>query len=158
MDIATLIGLVAGFTLVLVAIGNNLAIFVDIPSLLIVVGGTLAITMVSFPLADVVGFLSYVKHALLPPQADADREKAMREMEKGILMLGRMKTYAQAMGWIGVLLGAVIILKNVDDPATLGPGAALMLLTALYGTIIAFMICWPLRTKLEVYLDELKRG
>ena len=156
MDIATLIGLVAGFTLVLVAIGNNLSIFIDIPSLLIVVGGTIAVTLVSFPLPDVVGFIGYVMHAFLPTRADADREKAMREMEKGILMLGRMKTYAQAMGWIGVLVGAVIMLKNVDDPAALGPGAALMLLTALYGTIIAFMICWPLRTKLEVYLDELK--
>ena len=157
MDIATIIGLVSGFTLVLLAMGD-VTIFIDVASLLIVVGGTIALTLVSFPLGDVVGFIGYVMHTIVPPKEDADRERVMREMEKGILMLGRMKTYAQATGWIGVLIGAIIMLKNMDDPAAIGPGAALMLLTALYGTIIAFMICWPLRTKLEVYLDELKRG
>ena len=85
-----------------------------------------AMTLVRFPLRDVVGFPGYVLHALLPPRADADREKVTRELQMGILMLERTKTFAQATGWIGVLVGAIIMLKNVDDPAAIGPGAAIM--------------------------------
>ena len=85
-----------------------------------------------------------------------DRAKLINELEKGILMLSRAKTYAQATGWVGVLIGAVIMLTHMDDPAAIGPGAALALLTALYGTLIAYFICLPLCTKLQVRLGELK--
>ena len=56
MDIVTLLGTIIGFGLVLTAImlGGNLSLFVDIPSLMITVGGTLASTSVTFPLGDVV--------------------------------------------------------------------------------------------------------
>ena len=157
MDIATIVGLVSGFTLILLAMGDVTA-FIDPASIIIVVGGTIAMTLVSFPLKDVVGLIGFYMYAIKPPGADADREKVERELEKGILMLGRQKTYAQTTGWIGTLIGAVLILKNMDDPAAIGPGAALALLCPLYGAIMAFMIFWPVRTKLEVYLDELKRG
>jgi chemotaxis protein MotA len=50
MDVATIFGLLASLALVGVAIGmsGNPAAFVDIPSLLIVLGGTALVTMVSF--------------------------------------------------------------------------------------------------------------
>ena len=67
------------------------------------------------------------------------------------------KSYAQATGWVGVLIGAVIMLKNIDDPAAIGPAAALMLLTALYGTIIAYFVCLPISSKLQVHLDDLNK-
>ena len=155
MDIATIIGLTASFTLVLLAMGDPL-IFLSIPSLLIVVGGTIALLLISFPLSDVNQILGYIWHAFKPPTADADRAKLINELEKGILMLSRAKTYAQATGWAGGLIGAVIMLTHMDDPAALGPGAALALLTALYGTLIAYFICLPLCTKLQVRLGELK--
>jgi len=68
-----------------------------------------------------------------------------------------MKTFAQASGWIGVLVGAVLMLQNLDDPKKIGPGVAIMLLSALYGTILAYLFFWPVCTKLEVYLEELRR-
>ena len=157
MDIATIIGLVSWFTLFLLAMGD-VTFFIDIPSVLIVVGGTISMTLVSFPLKDVVGLSGFYMYAFLPPRADADREKVERELEKGILMLGRMKTYAQATGWIGTLVGAVLMLRNIDDLAAIGPGAALALLCPLYGTIMAFLLFWSVRTKLEVYLEELRRS
>ena len=155
MDIATIIGLITSFTLVLLAMGGPL-IFLDIPSVLIVVGGTIALMLTSFPLPDVIQFGGYIWHAFKPPKADADRAKVINELEKGILMLSRAKTYAQATGWAGVLIGVVIMLTHMDDPAALGPGAAIALLTALYGTLIAYFICLPLCTKLQVRLGELK--
>ena len=49
MDIATVLGIVSAFGLVLSAIlmGGSITLFVNIPSLLIVVGGTLGTTMIN---------------------------------------------------------------------------------------------------------------
>lgn len=55
MDFATLLGLLFGLALVFGAIwwGGAVAIFINIPSLMIVVGGTLAAICVNFPLHEV---------------------------------------------------------------------------------------------------------
>jgi chemotaxis protein MotA len=56
MDIATLLGSVIGFVLVIGAIilGGQTAVFVNVPGLMIVVGGTFAAICVTFPLGDVI--------------------------------------------------------------------------------------------------------
>lgn len=56
MDIATIIGLVGGTILVCLAIvtGGNVLIFLNIPGLLIVVGGTVATCFIKFSMADVI--------------------------------------------------------------------------------------------------------
>jgi chemotaxis protein MotA len=55
MDIATLLGLAFGITVVSLAIltGSNFSIFMNLPGFLIVVGGTFAATMIKFPLSGV---------------------------------------------------------------------------------------------------------
>lgn len=55
MDIATLIGMVLAFLIVLAAImiGNDPGGFVDIPSMLIVFGGTFAVTLMRFKMSSV---------------------------------------------------------------------------------------------------------
>ena len=55
MDLATLIGLASGTAIVMVAIliGGDFMAFVDVPSLLLVVGGAMAATILRFTLADV---------------------------------------------------------------------------------------------------------
>ncbi len=57
MDIATLIGLLGGFGLVAATIilGGNAGGFVDLPALLVVIGGTFASVFVMFPLNTVIG-------------------------------------------------------------------------------------------------------
>jgi chemotaxis protein MotA len=67
MDIATILGIVSAFGLVIVAIflGGGLMLFVNIPSLMIVVGGTLGATMINYPLKEVVGVIGVVKNAIL---------------------------------------------------------------------------------------------
>ena len=53
MDIATLIGIVLAFGLVAFAIGGGLPSFIDPPSMIIVLGGTVGVLLVSYPLGDV---------------------------------------------------------------------------------------------------------
>jgi len=66
MDIATIAGVISAFGLVLVAIfmGGGLNIFINIPALMIVVGGTLGVTMICYPLKDVLGVFKVVQKAL----------------------------------------------------------------------------------------------
>ena len=173
MDIATLVGFIAVVTSLMVGIGSNLSIFIDPASLIIVVGGTIAALLVSFPLPDVVaGPIGIgLRYAIIPPKAVVSRmsgveeetspeelKKLKKELELGILMYSRMKTYAQATGWVGVLIGVVIMLKNIDNLAAIGPGLAIAILTALYGTIIGFLICLPIQTKLERHLSRLQES
>ena len=56
MDLATILGLIVGFVLIVVAIilGGSVGAFIDIPSILIVVCGTFFITMVNFSLTEVI--------------------------------------------------------------------------------------------------------
>ncbi len=55
MDIATLLGLVIGVSVVTLAImtGSELSIFLNLPGFLIVCGGTFAATLIKFPISGV---------------------------------------------------------------------------------------------------------
>jgi chemotaxis protein MotA len=66
MDIATIVGVISAFGLVLMAIfmGGGLNIFINVPALMIVVGGTLGVTMINYPLKEVLGVLKVVRKAL----------------------------------------------------------------------------------------------
>ena len=52
MDFATIIGLIGGIVLISVAVtsGSDAALFISIPSLMIVLGGTIAATLIKFPI------------------------------------------------------------------------------------------------------------
>lgn len=63
MDLSSIIGVVSGMGFVLgtILLGGGIMTFVNIPSILIVMGGTLAASMVAYPLKD---FLSIFKTAM----------------------------------------------------------------------------------------------
>lgn len=62
MDIATIIGLIFGSVILLSAIvlGGSAILFVNVPSVLIVVGGTLATAFIRFSMADVINSIKVV--------------------------------------------------------------------------------------------------
>lgn len=67
MDLATIIGLVSGTALILVAIviGGSPLVFINVPGLLIVLGGTLAATCIKFTMSDVIGSINVAMKAFL---------------------------------------------------------------------------------------------
>ncbi|MFQ5542917.1 MAG: motility protein A [Nitrospiria bacterium] len=67
MDLATLLGLVSAIGLVLFGIlsGGSIMIFWDAASAAIVVGGTIGVTLIAYPLGDVIGVLMVVKNTFL---------------------------------------------------------------------------------------------
>ncbi|KAB1441082.1 motility protein A [Pseudodesulfovibrio senegalensis] len=75
MDIATVIGLVGGFGLIITTIlmGGNAGGFVDIPSVVVVLGGTFAATFVMFPLKTIIGTIKVaMKSIFFKSQDPAD--------------------------------------------------------------------------------------
>ncbi len=67
MDIATLIGLLVGFGLILgsIVMKSNIGAFIDIPSVMIVIGGTVASTLIMYPLPNVIGAIKVAMKAFL---------------------------------------------------------------------------------------------
>ncbi len=69
MDIASLIGVLLGWVLIFSAImmGGPLSIFIDVPSLMIVIGGTIAANLMCFKLSSVLGTFGAMKKVLMYP-------------------------------------------------------------------------------------------
>lgn len=69
MDIATVVGLLMGFGLILAAImmggGAGISPFIDVPSLMITVGGSFAALLINFPLANCLTTISVIKKCFL---------------------------------------------------------------------------------------------
>ena len=65
-------------------------------------------------------------------------------------ILKNMASTAPAFGMIGTLVGLIIMLQTLGgDPAGLGPGLAVALLTTLYGVLMARLIFMPAASKVE---------
>jgi chemotaxis protein MotA len=66
MDFASIAGLVVGIGFILFAIFSrgNVGLFINVPSFMIVGGGTIGATLINFPLGEVLGVLRVVKKAL----------------------------------------------------------------------------------------------
>ncbi|MEC8993609.1 MAG: motility protein A [Candidatus Latescibacterota bacterium] len=210
MDIATIVGFIAAVTCLMVGIGSNLPSMIDPPSMIIVVGGTLAATLIANPLQDVIGLIGVIKCAVLtnvpmPTEiierivgfAETARREGILSLEaaieegddpflstgvrlavdgtepdlimdiletelqfveerhkEGQEIIANMGNAAPAFGMIGTLIGLVIMLKNMDDPAAIGPGMAIALLTTMYGAILANIIFGPISAKLKVYSSK----
>ncbi len=206
MDIATIIGTVVTVTLILLAMESPMA-FLNVPSLLIVVGGTAGATLIANPLSDFIGALGIYKKAFIPPGtlpaelitkivgfAETARREGILALESacegeedpflsggvrlavdgtepdlimdileteltfvearhktGVEFFSRMATMAPAFGMIGTLVGLVLMLGSMEDPAAIGPSMAIALLTTLYGSIIANVFFDPIAAKLSLY-------
>lgn len=134
MDIATIIGLLAGLGLIAgtIVMGGNVGGFVDVPSLIVVVGGTMAATMVMFPLGLVLGSISVALKAFLfkmPSAAAAVREivkladVARKEglvalekvqvgdpfLQKGVIMVANGSEKAQVRGCLDAEVEAMLL-------------------------------------------------
>lgn len=67
MDVATIIGICAGFACILISVisGGDAAIFLNIPSMMITVGGMLSATLMHFSLPQVMKLFTFIKKTIL---------------------------------------------------------------------------------------------
>ncbi len=214
MDLATLIGVILGSILLLGAIllGDAPGIFVNLPGVLIVFGGTLATALIRFSFAEVINSIKIAMNAFTlrisdPHEVIAEIVSLAKVARKnGLIVLeqqpitdsflkksimycvdgheaefiedvlqkevdltldrhqvGRqvftgMGESAPAFGMIGTLVGLVQMLANMADPAAIGPGMAVALLTTLYGAVLANFLFIPLADKLALRSQDEERN
>lgn len=93
MDLGSIIGIVLASVLIASGMGSYLSAFVDFPSLLIVVGGTVGATMVFFPLENLLGIGGIVRKVFFTPNLPTSSliatiiDFAGRARREGILSL-----------------------------------------------------------------------
>ncbi|RLA92602.1 MAG: flagellar motor protein PomA [Deltaproteobacteria bacterium] len=99
MDLATIIGLIGGTILIVLAIvlGGSATIFINVPGLLIVFGGTFAACFIKFSMADVINSVKVVMKAFFvkidpPEKVIAEMVECAKEAKKeGLIALERRK-------------------------------------------------------------------
>jgi chemotaxis protein MotA len=97
---------------------------------------------------------------------DADQVREVLDIdltavdERHQLAIGFWKAlggYAPTFGMLGTVIGLINMLGNLSDPAALGLGMSMALLTTLYGVMFANLIFLPIASKLE-RLNALELG
>lgn len=207
MDLGTGIGFFAGIGFIVwgIMLSGSLGTFMDTASIFIVLGGTIAATLISFPLKNVLNTFKVVKNVFTEKDSKADvlikeiidlaniarkegllaLEEAVNNTEntflkKGIMLIvdgtdpelvrniletelifteerhgegqgifETMGTFAPAFGMIGTLIGLINMLKELEDPSTVGPNMSVALITTFYGAVLANLIFLPVANKLK---------
>ena len=139
LSVLLVCGLVAGLALG----GTSLDVFIDIPSLGIVLLGTTLGLFVSHSVLDV---RQVLKSVFGPAVMHSDQG------ERGAAMFHRLAELAVAIGFLGNLIGMIQMLQNLTDPFAIGPALAVSLQPVLYGAFLSEAIFRPAAT------DCLKRG
>ncbi len=212
MDLATIIGLVAGLGVLIygMASGGDIGSFFDMPSIIMTIGGGLVSTIISVSLDEFLNIVKVVpkmlKNQLAKPsdvirdlvelsqkarkegllalesagdtmndpflkkamelvvdgvEADVIRDSLELELDNtsirhkaGIGVFKTMASFFPAWGMIGTLVGLVILLGQLDDPAKIGPAMAIALITTFYGSVMANFVCTPIANKLSTQSAE----
>jgi|ETN02SMinimDraft_2_1059926.scaffolds.fasta_scaffold90860_1 chemotaxis protein MotA len=213
MSLGTLVGILVGIILFLQAIissTDQYGSFLHIPSLIMVVGGTIAATFIAYNeryalqalkavisifsknkvdqktlLADVEKIISWgeivnkggirelenqwdekenenpiIKFSMEMVFMGEKSETIYKETETlvtnihfrrmvSVDVLDTMASFAPSFGMIGTLVGLVILLNNMADPAALGAGMSVALITTLYGVLFQNLLFKPAARKVE---------
>ena len=104
MDLATILGIISAFGLVVIAIfmGGGLQLFINVPSLMIVLGGTTGTTLINYPLKEVIGVIRVVKNVFFK------KRMSIRDMIKKFIDFA---TKARREG----ILALESEMKNIDE-------------------------------------------
>ena len=144
MRIGTIVGLLLLVGIFLVDLGPNLHLIIDPLAIAFVIVGTLGLTLASFPPCE-------IRRAVATGARVWFSRKPSVEGEAAATFYRRVAVYAQVMGWIGLFFGLVIMMEKgvFADPEVWQSGLRVCFLTVLYGLVIAYAVCMPIRTHLE---------
>lgn len=119
MDISTILGLISGtvFIIISILLSGRLSLFYDLPSIMIVFGGSIAALLIAYPLPKFLEGFKTVKHAfsnvVLDPQQLIKQinELALAARKEGLLALEEM---AQNMDDPFLKKGIMLIVDGTD--------------------------------------------
>lgn len=107
----------------------------------------------------------FLHNSLMLVVDSVDSEKVRKAMETELEQLDerhaldrrfyeKAASFAPAFGMIGTLVGLILMLGNMSDVDALAKGMAVALITTLYGSLLANIVCLPMASKLKARHDE----
>ena len=137
-----IIGYILIFTLIALAMEDPL-IFVNIPSALIVVGLTFGGLLAGG--RNIGQFCSVLFDKNASPSQLMDANETAHDAGN----------YAMGSGFVGTLIGAILMLGSIEDPVAIGPSMAIAILTVLYAVLLKYFIFTPISRGLDERADKI---
>ena len=119
-------------------LGGSPMLFVNAPSVMIVVGCSLALQIATH------GNKNFAIFKFSVPDNLSDEERSSRSAE-----IKDFRTFLVVTGWIGLIIGFVLMGANLRDLNALGPGLAVSFLSVFYGYFLSYFVYYPLQRRLE---------
>ena len=142
-----LIFALVGIALFLAAImmGGSITMFVNLPSVLIVIGGTITFSLAHHSSSEVGEALK---------AAFGTEEVSAENAGKHLAVFATLRVLVYGSGVTGVLIGLIQMLHNLDDPSLIGPAMAVALLCSLYSVLLAEFGVAPLASRVLVRAEN----
>lgn len=121
--------------------GGSIKSILCISSLILVLGGIIGGTIISFSVKETFDAFKYL--FLLKNSLTED------ERQQNIMIFECAGKYAIAFGIFGFILGLIYVLSDVTSLSLLGKHIAITLTSVLYGLGFAYIIFFPISTKLK---------
>jgi len=128
-----------------VAEGGHMASITQRTALLRVAGGALSALIIAYPLRTV------VTSFLLAFSGRAATRSQYLDAARVFRSFGDMALLA---GFLGVLLGAIRVIENLDKPEWIGPNAAIALIDAVYGLLLKLFVGKALADSFEARAQQ----
>jgi len=150
---ANIVGWLLAVSMVYAAIlvGGSIGQFINMPSILIVLGLSYFLGIAAYGWRD---FNYSVKALLFVYRRKVPSTLGIRHVN----IIRNMRWYIMSSGLLGFLVGLVQMLANLDDPAAIGPAAAVAMLTIFYSVVLILFICQPALSFLENHLQHSQTG
>ena len=114
-------------------------VFLDIPSAMIVFGITLGFMLATSGKGDWSVLGRFLSGAKAQSEKNPDGITAKQAQSLCLLLLGGSRV-ALISGFIGTLIGFIIMLMNMDDPSAMGPAMAVAIITCFYGAVLSELV------------------
>ncbi len=211
MRLSTIIGFIIGISVIFLSIylrnPDMLDYFVNLPSIIIVGGGTTAAILINFSFRQILSGLKAFRYTLVGSVMDPEGvinlivEMAVKARKEGFMSIRELSTagkyplldigvdlvadgtdpgvtrgiletvsdylqmkigaderiwrdigvYAPLYGMVGTLIGLIMLLKTLDDPASIAPNMSVALMATFSGILLAGLVCMPVAGKIRVY-------
>lgn len=126
--------------------GASIALGINLPCLLIVLGLAAAMSLSVAPAREIA---SYFRE----PYGDA-AEINRKTLLKAEHFFRSLRQYFLLSGGIGTITGIIILLALLDSPETIGRGMAIALITLYYGMIFSLILALPFEAAARKKLIE----
>jgi flagellar motor component MotA len=133
----------------IITAGGNLLFFLNIPSLILVVGIPFVMLLSNHSLREMGAYFSA---GFRSGEERADPSV----IKKGVEFFTAMRDYLILSGFVGALTGVMTMLSLFEDVDRVGFGAALSLMTIFYAVLLIMLIALPFKHGLHRRLIELE--